>query len=135
MKEIFMPLKVSATALEAQKIRMNVIASNIANVNSTRTPEGGPYRKKDVVFESYLFDETSTGVTIPKIVEDQGPFRTVYDPGHPDADKNGYVNYPNINTIEEMVNLMGATRAYEANLTLMNSYKEMFMKTLDIMKV
>ncbi|MDI6728947.1 MAG: flagellar basal body rod protein FlgC [Thermodesulfovibrionales bacterium] len=135
MKEMFMPLKVSATALEAQKIRMNVIASNIANVNSTRTPEGGPYRKKDVVFESYMFDESSVGVNIPKIVEDGRPFKMVYDPSHPDANKDGYVSYPNINTIEETVNLISATRAYEANLTLINSYKEMFMKTLDITKV
>ncbi len=134
MKEMFMPLKVSATALEAQKIRMNVIASNIANVNSTRTPEGGPYRKKDVVFESYMFDESSVGVNIPKIVEDERPFKLVYNPSHPDANKDGYVSYPNINTIEETVNLISATRAYEANLTLINSYKEMFMKTLDITK-
>ncbi|MCL4536489.1 MAG: flagellar basal body rod protein FlgC [Nitrospirae bacterium] len=132
---MFMPLKVSATALEAQKIRMNVIASNIANVNSTRTPEGGPYRKKDVVFESYMFDESSVGVNIPKIMEDERPFKMVYDPSHPDANKDGYVSYPNINTIEETVNLISATRAYEANLTLINSYKEMFMKTLDITKV
>lgn len=135
MKEMFMPLKVSATALEAQKIRMNVIASNIANVNSTRTPEGGPYRKKDVVFESYMFDESSVGVNIPKIVEDERPFKLVYNPSHPDANKDGYVSYPNINTIEETVNFISATRAYEANLTLINSYKEMFMKTLDITKV
>ncbi|MCL5062581.1 MAG: flagellar basal body rod protein FlgC [Nitrospiraceae bacterium] len=132
---MFMPLKVSATALEAQKIRMNVIASNIANVNSTRTPEGGPYRKKDVVFESYMFEESSVGVNIPKIMEDERPFKMVYDPSHPDANKDGYVSYPNINTIEETVNLISATRAYEANLTLINSYKEMFMKTLDITKV
>lgn len=135
MKEMFMPLKVSATALEAQKIRMNVIASNIANVNSTRTPEGGTYRKKDVVFESYMFDESSVGVNIPKIVEDERPFKLVYNPSHPDANKDGYVSYPNINTIEETVNFISATRAYEANLTLINSYKEMFMKTLDITKV
>jgi flagellar basal-body rod protein FlgC len=134
MKEMFIPLKVSATALETQKIRMTVIASNIANVNSTRTPEGGPYRKKDVVFESYMFDESSVGVNIPKIVEDERPFKMVYDPSHPDANKDGYVSYPNINTIEETVNLISATRAYEANLTLINSYKEMFMKTLDITK-
>lgn len=135
MREMFIQLKVSATALEAQKIRMNVIASNIANVNSTRTPEGGPYRRRDVVFESYMFDESSVGVNIPKIVEDERPFKMVYDPSHPDANKDGYVSYPNINTIEETVNLISATRAYEANLTLINSYKEMFMKTLEITKV
>ena len=135
MEEMFLPLEVSATALEAQKIRLNVIASNIANVNSTRTPEGGPYRRKDVVFQTYLFDKSSAGVDVSQIVEDQRPFRTVYDPGNPDADKSGYVKYPNINTIEEMVNLMAAARAYEANLTLINSYKDMFTKTLDITKV
>ncbi|MEW6116905.1 MAG: flagellar basal body rod protein FlgC [Nitrospirota bacterium] len=135
MRELFMPLKVSATALEAQKMRMNVIASNIANINSTSTPAGGPYRRKDVVFASYLYDETSTGVDIPRIVEDQRPFKTVYDPGHPDANADGYVSYPNINTIEEMVNLTAAARAYEANLTMINTYKEMFIKTLDITKV
>jgi flagellar basal-body rod protein FlgC len=135
MRELFTSLKVSATALEAQKMRMNVIASNIANINSTTTPEGGPYRRKDVVFASYLYDETSSGVDIPRIVEDQRPFKTVYDPGHPDADTDGYVNYPNINTIEEMVNLTAAARAYEANLTMINTYKEMFIKTLDITRV
>ncbi|MBZ0156331.1 MAG: flagellar basal body rod protein FlgC [Alphaproteobacteria bacterium] len=135
MEGMFLPLRVSATALEAQKIRMNVIASNIANVNTTKTPEGGPYRRRDIAFESYLFDATSVGVDIPKIVEDPRPFKTTYNPTHPDADKDGYVSYPNINTIEEMVNLMTAARAYEANLTLVNSYKEMYMKTLDITRV
>lgn len=136
MEDMFLPLKVSATALEAQKIRMNVIASNVANVSSTRTADGGgPYKRKDVVFESYLFNETSVGVNIPKIVEDERPFKMVYDPSHPDADKEGYVSYPNVNTIEEMVNLMAATRAYEANLTLINSYKDSFMRTLEIAKV
>lgn len=135
MKEMFTALTVSATALEAQKVRMNVIASNIANVNSTRTPEGGPYRRKDVLFQTYLFDESSAGVDIPQIIEDLRPFKTVFEPGHPDADKDGYVSYPNVNSIEEMVNLMNATRAYEANLTLIQSYKDMFTKTLDITRV
>jgi flagellar basal-body rod protein FlgC len=134
MNEIFLPLKVSATALEAQKIRMNVIASNIANVNSTSTSEGGPYRRRDVVFQSYLFNENSIGVDISRIVEDERPFRMVYDPAHPDANEIGYVSYPNINTIEETVNLKAATRAYEANLTLINSFKAMYMRTLEIMR-
>ncbi|MCC6347541.1 MAG: flagellar basal body rod protein FlgC [Nitrospirales bacterium] len=135
MEGMFLPLRVSATALEAQKLRMNVIASNIANINSTKTPEGGPYRRRDVVFESYLFDAASVGVDIPKIVEDQRPFKSAYNPTHPDADKEGYVSYPNINTTEEMVNLMTAARAYEANLTLVNSFKEMYMKTLELARV
>ncbi|MCX8069694.1 MAG: flagellar basal body protein, partial [Thermodesulfovibrionales bacterium] len=79
MNDLFMPLKVSASALEAQKVRINVIASNIANASTTRTPEGGPYRKRDVVFESYMFDQNSTGVNVSKIIEDKRPFRTVYD--------------------------------------------------------
>lgn len=135
MKDIFLPLKVSATGLEAQKIRLNVIASNLANINSTRTPQGGPYRRKDVIFMTYIYDQISQGVDINKIVEDQRPFRIVYDPSHPDADKNGYVEYPNVNPMEEMINLISASRAYEANLTMINSYKDMFMRTLDLLKV
>ncbi len=134
MNEMFLSLKVSATALEAQKVRMNVIASNIANVNSTNTPEGGPYRRRDVLFQSYLFNESSIGVNIAKIVEDQRPFRMVHDPAHPDANENGFVSHPNINTIEETVNLMAATRAYEANLTVINSFRDMHRRTLEIMR-
>jgi flagellar basal-body rod protein FlgC len=135
MKEMFLPLKVSATALEAQKIRLNTIASNVANASSTKTGDGGPYRRKDVLFRSFLYDESSVGVDIPKIVEDQRPGRMVFEPSHPDADKNGYVSYPNVNVIEEMVNLMAASRAYEANLTLISTYKDMFTKTLGITNV
>lgn len=135
MTDMFLPLKVSATGLEAQKIRMNVIASNIANANSTSTPEGGPYRRKDVLFQSYLYDESSVGVNISEIVEDQGPFKKVYQPGHPDADKDGYVNYPNVDSISEMVNLISATHAYEANLTLIASFKDMYSKTLALTQV
>jgi flagellar basal-body rod protein FlgC len=131
---MFVSLKISATALEAQKVRMNVIASNIANVSSTRTPEGGPYRRKDVLFQSYMYNEGAIGVDIPKIVEDQRPFKMVYDPGHPDANVDGYVTYPNINGIEETVNMMTAARAYEANLAAINVYKQMFTKTLEIIR-
>jgi len=135
MKGLFLPLKVSATGLEAQKIRLNVIASNLSNINSTRTPEGGPYRRKDVIFISYMYDQISHGVDVYKIVEDQRPFRIVFEPGHPDADKDGYVRYPNVNPMEEMINMISASRAYEANLTMINSYKEMFLRTLDLLKV
>ncbi|KAF0183717.1 MAG: flagellar basal-body rod protein FlgC [Nitrospirae bacterium] len=135
MKEMFLPLKVSATALEAQKVRLNVIASNVANINSTKTAEGGPYKRKDVVFHSFLFDESSVGVDIPRVVEDQRPPRMVFDPSHPDADASGYVSFPNVNIIEEMANMLAASRAYEANLTLISTYKDMFLKTLDITKV
>jgi flagellar basal-body rod protein FlgC len=135
MNEMFLPLKVSATALEAQKVRLNVIASNIANASSTQTPQGGPYRRKDVLIKTYMYDQNSAGVEVPQIVEDESPFRTVFDPSHPDADKNGNVSYPNINVLTEMVNLMTAQRSYEANLTMITSYKDMYMRTLDILKV
>lgn len=135
MNVLFLPLKVSATGLEAQKIRLNTIASNLANINSTRTPEGGPYRRKDVLFMSYVYDSTAYGVDVKEIVEDKRPFRVVFDPSHPDADKEGYVKYPNINPMEEMINLISASRAYEANLTMINSYKDMFLRTLDLLRV
>ncbi len=135
MNEMFLPMQVSSTALEAQKIRLNVIASNIANASSTNTPEGGPYRRKDVLFKTVMFGESAGGVEVPQVVDDQSPFRSVYDPSHPDADKKGYVSYPNINVLTEMVNLMTAQRSYEANLTMITSYKDMYMRTLDILKV
>jgi flagellar basal-body rod protein FlgC len=131
----FNVFKVSASALEAQKQRMNVIASNMANVHSTRTDEGGPYRRKDVLFSAtpVQYDsDTLTGVKVVDIVADSTPFRTVYDPGHPDADKDGYVSMPNINIIEEMVNMMMASRAYEASVSAFNMSKTMFLKTLEL---
>ncbi|MGO9380204.1 MAG: flagellar basal body rod protein FlgC [Dissulfurispiraceae bacterium] len=135
MDEMFLPMQISSTALEAQKTRLNVIASNIANASSTQTPEGGPYRRKDVIFRTVMFGETAAGVEVPQVVEDQSPFRTVYDPSHPDADKKGYVSYPNINVLTEMVNLMTAQRSYEANLTMIASYKDMYNRTLAILQV
>jgi flagellar basal-body rod protein FlgC len=126
---------VSASALEAQKQRMNVIASNMANVHSTRTDEGGPYRRKDVLFSAEAVQsdpDTLAGVKVVDIVADSTPFRTVYDPGHPDADKEGYVSMPNINIIEEMVNMMMASRAYEASVSAFNMSKAMFLKTLEL---
>jgi len=126
---------VSASALEAQKQRMNVIASNMANVHSTRTDEGGPYRRKDVLFSAAAVQsdpDTLAGVKVVDIVADSTPFRTVYDPGHPDADKEGYVSMPNINIIEEMVNMMMASRAYEASVSAFNMSKTMFLKTLEL---
>jgi flagellar basal-body rod protein FlgC len=127
--------KVSASALEAQRQRMNVIASNMANVHSTKTDEGGPYRRKDVIFSAaseQSAPDTLVGVKVVDIVADSTPFRTVYDPGHPDADKDGYVSMPNINIIEEMVNMMMASRAYEASVSAFNMSKMMFLKTLEL---
>jgi flagellar basal-body rod protein FlgC len=131
----FNVFKVSASALEAQRQRMNVVASNMANVQSTRTEEGGPYRRKDVLFSAETVEsdtDTLTGVRVVDIVADSTPFRTVYDPGHPDADKDGYVSMPNINIIEEMVNIMMASRAYEASVSAFNMSKAMFLKTLEL---
>ena len=138
-------LDVSATGLTAQRIRMDIISSNLANVHTTRTSGGGPYRRKDVVFkeESGGSPETLSfksilnslkGVVVDAVKEDTGPFKKVYDPGHPDADTKGYVSFPNVNTVEEMVNMLSATRSYEANITAVESYKSMFMKALDILR-
>ncbi len=138
--DTFAVFKVSASALEAQRKRMNVIASNMANVHSTRTEEGGPYRRKDVVFSSYLLEPRNLsgvqleGVRVVDVATDNSPFKTVYDPSHPDADKNGNVAMPNVNIIEEMVNMMMALRAYEASVSAFNISKTMFMKTLELGK-
>jgi len=132
--DIFRSFDVSATALAAQKIRMNTIASNLANINTTKTPGGGPYRRRDVLFSSVMISEKEglEGVALAGVVEDNSPPRAVYDPGHPDADKKGFVLMPNINLIEEMVNMMLATRAYEANVNAFNITKNMYQKALEI---
>jgi flagellar basal-body rod protein FlgC len=127
---------VSASALEAQRTRMNVIASNIANIHSTNTPEGGPYTRKDVVFSTLLLqpnqDKGFVGVKVTDIVNDTAPPIIVHDPGHPDADNEGNVAMPNINIIKEMVDMMTAQRAYEANIKAFNSSKAMFQKALEL---
>lgn len=131
----FTVLEVSASALDAQRQRMNVIASNMANVQSTRTEEGGPYKRKDVVFSAAMLESNPVeleGVKVVEIATDNTPPKVVYDPGHPDADKDGFVAMPNINIIEEMVNMMTAFRAYEASVSAFNMTKSMFMKTLEL---
>ena len=138
MKSYFNVFKVSASALEAQRRRMNVITSNMANVNTTRTEQGGPYRRKDVVFSPMEIESNPVelqGVKIVDIVEDKTPFKKIYDPGHPDADKEGYVEMPNVNILEEMVNMMAAFRAYEASVSAFNTSKSMFLKSLEIGRV
>jgi flagellar basal-body rod protein FlgC len=135
MKSYFNVFKVSASALEAQRRRMNVITSNMANVNTTRTEQGGPYRRKDVVFSTLNIEKNPVelqGVRIEDIVEDKTPLKKIYDPGHPDADKEGYVEMPNVNILEEMVNMMAAVRAYEASVSAFNTSKSMFLKSLEI---
>lgn len=138
MSDSFGVFHVSASALAAQRQRMNVIASNLANAQSTRSEEGGPYRRQDVVFTTDPQDPgqgTMSGVKVSGIVKDESPFKMVFDPAHPDADKEGYVAMPNVNVIEEMVNMMMASRAYEASVTAFNTSKSMFMKTMELGKV
>ncbi|MCX8044273.1 MAG: flagellar basal body rod protein FlgC [Desulfobacterota bacterium] len=138
--DFFTAFNISASALSAQRIRMNVVSSNLANAQSTETPEGGPYRRKDVVFSSIptpgsfpsILKDKLNEVSVVEIVDDQRPFKSVYDPYHPSADQNGYVYYPNINIIEEMVNLMSATRSYEANVSVIKATKSMALKALEI---
>lgn len=136
---------INASALSAQRTKMDIIAQNIANAGSTRTASGGPYRRKIAVlssnsgsnFESYLSNSMDTaggGVRISQIVEDQAPFKVVYDPSHPDADENGNVLMPNVDTMQEVMDMMAATRAYESNITALNSLKSMALKALELGK-
>lgn len=131
--------------MTAQRMRMNTISSNIANINTTRTPEGGPYRRKDIVFEAMPdarnFGEI-LGVTDPKanvqrvqvtdIISDTKAPMMKYEPDHPDANEEGYVAYPNINLMEEMTNMIQATRAYEANVSSLQAAKDMALSSLEI---
>lgn len=125
-------LNVAATGLSAQRIRINVISSNLANANTTKTETGEPYKRKDVVFKELLEGEYAGGVRVEKVVEDKKPFVLKYEPGHPDANEEGYVQYPNVNPIEEMVNMIEASRSYEANVTVLNTAKQLAMRALDI---
>jgi len=121
-------IDLSATALSAQRQRMDVIAQNIANAETTRTPEGGPYRRQQVVF---TLDDAG-GVEVTEVVEDPRPPRLVYQPGHPDADAAGYVALPNVNLVEEMVDMISAMRSYEANVTAISAAKTMDQRALDL---
>ena len=130
-------MEISASALTAERTRMNLISSNLANVNSTRTAEGGPYRRKDAIFAVTMdeaSDKMSGGVKIVDIVEDKSPPRLQSEPSHPDSDAKGYVAYPNVNVVEEMADMISATRAYEANMTAAKSSMDMQMKALEILK-
>ncbi len=141
---MFDEFSISATALAAHRLRMNIIASNLANVNTTRTPEGGPYRRKDVVFSSYttvdfrhVLDSTGDkrflrGVRVADVIEDPRPLKLVYDPSHPDSDRDGYVAYPNVSAAEEMVNMIAAARSYEANVNAFKASRAMILKALEI---
>jgi flagellar basal-body rod protein FlgC len=134
-------LEISATGLYAQRRRMDVIASNLANIETTHTKEGGPYRRKMVVMSPKPvedFDKVlalkAEGVKIDDIVEDKSPFRKAYNPSHPDADKDGYVLKPNVDLIVEITNMLMARRAFEANIAAIKSTKQMTLKALEIGK-
>lgn len=142
---MFDAINISSSALHAERVRMDVISQNIANANTTRTENGTPYRRKIVVFEERKqsfgdllnqklssLQDSSGGVRVKAIIEDMSPFKKVYDPTHPDADKNGYVNYPNVDIVTEMVNMIEASRAYEANVTALNITKSMITRTFEI---
>ncbi len=143
----FNSMNTSASALTAQTLRMDVISENIANVNTTRTEDGGPYKKKTVLFEAdnsskrfsdYFSEEMklgtqpSGGVKVTQIAVDNSEGNIVFNPEHPDANEDGYVEMPNVNIVEEMVNMISASRAYESNITAMNTTKSMVSKTLEI---
>jgi flagellar basal-body rod protein FlgC len=147
---MFSNFNITGSALTAQRLRMDVISSNIANADTTRAKnvngEWIPYQRKSVVLEpkgekfsnilNKAMGETSqsAGVKVSAIVEDDTPFELVYNPEHPDADESGYVQMPNVDPLREMVDLMSATRSYEANITVLNASKSMLMKTLEIGK-
>jgi flagellar basal-body rod protein FlgC len=141
---LFGGLEISASALTAERLRMDVTAENLANAQTTRGANGQPYRRKEVVLQeqpgsfgaslSAAMNGRGGGVQVAAVIEDQTPLKRVYDPGHPDADAQGYVAMPNVDTVTEMVDLIGAQRAYEANVTAMQAAKQMFARTLELLR-
>jgi flagellar basal-body rod protein FlgC len=143
---LFSLMSVSASGMAAQRIRAEVLAENLANAETTRTPEGGPYRRKDVVFESQpvespfasvfesLASPVASGVGVERIVVDQRDPEKRYLPGHPDADAEGYVAFPRTNPAEDMVDLMGAARGYSANVAAMSAVKDMIQRSIDLVR-
>src|SRR5688572_3694210 len=125
-------MKVAASGLTAQRTRMQVASSNLANAQTTRTPEGGPYQRRDVAFESIEQEEGVAEVGVAEVRQDNAPPRMEHDPGHPDADANGYVAYPNVSVVEEMVDMITASRAYEAGLTSLETTVSLAERALEI---
>jgi len=144
--DFFDAISASSSGLSAQRLRMNLISGNLANVNTTRTREGGPYRRKEAIFAARPLEESFkkiladrhrkqlSTVQVDRVIEDSNPPVMKYDPGHPDADEKGYVAMPNINVMEEMVNMISATRGYEANVSALKAAKEMATTALEIGK-
>ena len=134
---LFGGLSISGSGMTAERVRMDVIAENLANAESTRGADGQPYRRKEVVLGAaggQSFQNVLDGVRVKAIVEDSTPGKKVYDPSHPDADQQGFVTMPNVNTVTEMVDLITASRGYEANVQAMNAAKQMFQRTLDLLR-
>lgn len=144
---LFAALDISASGLTAQRLRMDVTSANLANAQSTRTPEGGPYRRQDVVLQEQSGDgsfagtlagvlgggDEPAGVEVAAIIPDTTPPRQVYEPGNPEADARGYVEMPNVNPVEEMTDLIDASRSYQANVTAMQTTKQVFAKTIELL--
>lgn len=142
--DFFDAIRASSSGLSAQRLRMNLISGNLANINTTRTAEGGPYKRKEAVFAARPLEESFkeiladrqkqhlSMVKVDRVVEDSNQPVMKYDPQHPDADEKGYVALPNINVMEEMVNMISATRSYEANVTALKAAREMAARALDI---
>lgn len=142
--DFFNSIQTSSSGLSAQRLRMNLISGNLANVNTTRTRDGGPYRRKEAIFAAQpmnsefnkiltdRLNNQTAGVRVDRIYEDTSPPMMKYDPSHPNANDKGYVAVPNINPMEEMVNMISATRGFEANVTALKAAKEMALKALEI---
>jgi flagellar basal-body rod protein FlgC len=148
---LFDAIDASGSGLSAERLRMDVTSENLANAETTKGADGQPYRRKEVVLQQAGASGTSfasmlssmqgaggaksvNGVKVSGIVEDSSALKRIYDPGHPDADKDGYVTMPNVNTVTEMTDLISSSRAYEANVTAMQTAKQMFSKTLDLLR-
>lgn len=131
---LFNVFQISSSAMTAQSMRLNAVASNLANADSIVTSDGKPYRAKQVVFEATPMgaDETSKGVRVRQVVDDASPPRMVYDPKNPAANEQGYVAFPNVNVVEEMTNMISASRSYQTNVEVMNTAKTMMLRTLQI---
>ncbi len=126
-------MQIATSALDAQRERIDVISANLANAQTTRTAEGGPYKRRDVVFEARPQSQPGvSSVEVTDVVADPTPGPRIFDPSHPDADSEGYVSYPNVQVMSEMVDLMSAVRAYEASVTAAETTRDMAKRTLDI---
>jgi flagellar basal-body rod protein FlgC len=143
MGGILSPIDISSSGLSAERLRMEVIANNIANAHTTRTPDGGPYRRREVVFASAMEDllreedgrgSGLAGVRVLGVQDDLSDLPRIYQPAHPDADSEGYVRMPNVSLSNEMVDLITASRSYEANLRVLRSYREMMQQTLSLLR-